>query len=206
MDDPAPLPQPTFLDDVEGTTEVILVRHARSADYIPGTGHSTNLELHPEGERQLGAIAARLAPKHLDAVYASHLHRAVQTAEAIAAPHGLPVTQFEELAEVKAGDWAQHGEFRRRAVLRDPEWMEWRKSCRWVAARHPGGTIVIVSHGGAINAYLAEVLGTERSLWLLVDNTSVTIVRVGELGHTVVVAGDTYHLYDPVLGRPETRQ
>ena len=40
------------------------------------------------------------------------------------------------------------------------------------------------------------------SLWLTVENTSITVVWVDEVGHHVVVANDCHHLYDPVLGPP----
>lgn len=61
--------------------------------------------------------------------------------------------------------------------------------------------MAVVAHGGSINAYLAHTLGIERSLWLTVENTSITVVRVGAGRHDVVVAGDCHHLYDPVLGQ-----
>ena len=46
------------------------------------------------------------------------------------------------------------------------------------------------------------MLGLPVSLWLTVENTSITVVRVDEVGHHVVVANDCHHLYDPVLGPP----
>ena len=130
-----------------------------------------------------------------------------------------------DLQEVLLGDWGQ-GEFRRRAAELDPEWVAWSRTRRWdgipggegddalrarvvqavdrVAERHPGGTTAVVVHGGVINAYLAEVFGVHHSLWLAVENTSITVVRItvdgGEVAHYVVVANDCHHLYDPVLG------
>ena len=44
-----------------------------------------------------------------------------------------------------------------------------------------------------------------HSLWLTVENTSITVVRIAaggsEVAHFVVVANDCHHLYDPVLGQ-----
>ena len=54
-------------------------------------------------------------------------------------------------------------------------------------------------HGGVINAYIAQVLEIPHTLWLNVENTSITMVQVGAGEHHVVVAGDCHHLYDPVL-------
>ena len=46
---------------------------------------------------------------------------------------------------------------------------------------------------------MAQVLEIPHSLWLTVENTSITVVQVADGQHHVVVAGDCHHLYDPVL-------
>ena len=194
------IPQPTLLEHSTGSCELLLIRHGRSADVVPGSEEASDPGLHPDGESQVAALADRLRTKAIDAVYASHLKRAVDTGAALAVPRGLPVEQDPDLQEVLLGDWGQ-GEFRRRAAVRDPEWLEWSRTRRWdgipggegddalrrrvVAAierlteRHRGQTIAVVAHGGVINAYLADVLGLPVSLWLTVENTSITVVRVG---------------------------
>ena len=190
---------------------------------VPGSEEAADPGLHTDGQAQVAALADRLRTKAIDAVYASHLKRAVDTGAALAAPRGLPVEQDPGPPGGAARRVGQ-GEFRRRAAVRDPEWVEWSRTRRWdgipggegddalrrrvVAAverlteRHRGQTIAVVAHGGVINAYLADVLGLPVSLWLTVENTSITVVRVDELGHHVVVANDCHHLYDPVLGPP----
>lgn len=219
--DEGKVPQPTLLDHGDDACVLLLIRHGRSADVVPGSAEAADPGLHEAGEAQVAALAARLAPKTIDAVYASHLRRAVDTAAALAGPRGLDVEIDEDLQEVLLGDWGL-GEFRRRAAIRDPEWVAWSRTRRWdgipgaetdaalrrrvvtsidrLAARHPAETIAVVVHGGVINAYLAEVLGLPHSLWLTVENTSITMVRVDAHGHQVVVANDCHHLYDPVLG------
>lgn len=57
------------------------------------------------GRHRAGELAAALAGVHLDAVYASDLHRTRQTAEAIANPHSLPVIPDERLRELNIGDF-----------------------------------------------------------------------------------------------------
>jgi probable phosphoglycerate mutase len=215
------VPQPTLQGPAEDGTELLLIRHGRSADVVPGSEEALDPPLHDDGVRQAHALAARLAGRRLDAVYASHLARAVETARPLAEARGLAVEIHRDLEEVRLGEWGQ-GEFRRRAAARDPEWVAWSRTGRWdgipggegdeafrrrvtdviseLAARHTGGTIALVAHGGTINAFVAEVLGIPRSLWLVVENTSVTVVRSSPFGHTVVVAGDCSHLYDPVVG------
>ena len=139
----------------------------------------------------------------------------------MAKPRGLTVGTDPDLQEVLLGDWG-NGEFRRRAAVQDPEWLAWSTTGRWdgipggegdealrgrvvatvdgLAGKHAGQVIAVVVHGGVINAYLAEVLGMPRSLWLSVENTSITVVRIGAGGAHVVVANDCHHLYDPVAG------
>ena len=219
MDSTATVPQPT-LGPLDGGTELLLIRHGRSADVVPGSPESLDPPLHSQGVEQAAALAERLASKRIDAIYASHLVRAVQTAGPLADARGLAVESIEDLEEVRLGDWAA-GEFRRRAMVGDPEWLAWRQTRRWdgipgaegdavfrarvtlaiegVAARHPGQTVAVVVHGGVINAYVAEVLGIHFTLWLTVENTSITMVRIDGSGHHVIVAGDCHHLYDAVL-------
>jgi 2,3-bisphosphoglycerate-dependent phosphoglycerate mutase len=201
-------------------TDLLLIRHGRSADVVPGSPESLDPPLHVEGRRQAAALAQRLEPKRIDAIYASHLTRAVQTAQPLAEQRGLDIESFEDLEEVRLGDWSA-GEFRRRAAVADPEWIAWNRTRRWdgipgaegdtvfrtrvsaaieaIVGRHHGETVAIVVHGGVIQAYIAEALGIHLTLWLVVENTSISVVRVDEDGHHVVVANDCNHLYDPVL-------
>lgn len=222
MDSTTAIPQPTLADDADGSCEVLLIRHGRSADVIPGSLEAADPPLHAEGVEQAAALDARLSGKQIHAVYASHLTRAVQTATPLADRRGLTVGIFPELEEIRLGEWG-NGEFRRRAAMRDPEWVAWSRTGRWdgipgcegdeafrsrvatavesLATRHRDETIAIVAHGGSINAYLAEVLGIDRSLWMTVENTSITVVRVADHGHTVVTVNDCHHLFDTVIGK-----
>lgn len=215
------VPQPTLRAPEPHECEVLLVRHGRSADVVPGSPESADPPLHDEGVVQAERLARRLAGKPIHAVYSSHLARARQTAAPLAAARGLQVEVHTELEEVRLGDWS-NGEFRRRAFVRDPEWVAWSRTGRWdgipggegddvfrsrvagvvdvLARRHQGETIAVVAHGGSINAYVAHLLGTHRSLLFTIENTSITAVRVSADGPTIVTVNDCHHLYDPVLG------
>jgi broad specificity phosphatase PhoE len=149
-------------------------------------------------------------------VYSSHLLRASATAAEVARHHGLSVTVHDDLEEVRLGDWS-NGEFRRRAATQDPEFLAWRETGTWdgipngegdaafrerisgrvnaLAETHRGTTIAVVCHGGVINAYLAHALGTARSLWMMVENTSITTVNVSDTVNIIGV-NDCSHLYD----------
>jgi len=215
--------QPTLRNQLDDAScEVLLIRHGRSADVVPGTPESADPPLHMIGLAQAEALDARLATLVLHGVYSSHLARAAQTAQPLADRRGLELETHVDLEEIRMGDWS-HGEFRRRAAVGDPDWIAWSLTGRWdgipggegddalrvrfaavvdaLAARHLGQRIAVVAHGGAINAYVSHLLGVHRSLWMTVENTSITLVRLSSTtGTTVVSVNDCHHLYDPVLG------
>lgn len=216
------VPQPSLHRGLTpDTCEVLLIRHGRSADVVPGSPESSDPPLHELGVVQAERLAARLANKGIDAVASSHLARARQTAAPLAEARGLAVEVFVDLEEVRLGDWSD-GEFRRRAAAEDPEFMAWAATGRWdgipggegddalrsrvtdvidgLAARHAGETVAVVCHGGVIAAYLAQALGIHRSLWTAVENTSVSVVHLGPHGAFVLTTNDCHHLYDPVYG------
>jgi 2,3-bisphosphoglycerate-dependent phosphoglycerate mutase len=216
----AVVPQPRFEVDRATTTELLLIRHGRSADVRPGSAESADPGLHPDGVAQVTALAERLATKKIDAIYSSHLRRARLTAAALAEPRALTVGVDVDLEEVRLGDWA-NGEFRRRAAAKDPTFEAWRRTGRWdgipggegddafrarvrrvvdeIAARHVGQTVAVVCHGGVIGVALASLLDIHRSLWMTCENTSITTVRSAPDGAMVVGINDCAHLYDPVV-------
>jgi probable phosphoglycerate mutase len=214
------VPQPTLRGPEPDECELLLIRHGRSADVVPGSPESADPPLHVLGLEQAERLAERLAGKTIHAVYSSHLARARQTAQPLAAARGLTVMEHVDLEEVRLGDWG-NGEFRRRAAVADPEWVAWSRTGRWdgipggegderfrqrvagviegLVAGHGGECIAVVAHGGSINAYVAHLLGVHRSLVFTVENTSITVVRIGAHGPTLVTVNDCHHLYDPVL-------
>ena len=218
-----PVPTPNVLAASEFGTEILLIRHARAADVVPRTPESGDPALSEVGRAQAASLARRLDGKKIHAVYASTLRRAIETAEPLAGARDLPVVQVAELREVHLGEW-ERGEFRRRAAVRDPEWLRFARSGRWdlvpgsegdvafrarvrhaiddVAAAHEDETVAVVAHGGVINAYLAEAWGLERSFFVTVENTSVTVVRAGPMGRILVTVNDCHHLYDAVVEDP----
>jgi probable phosphoglycerate mutase len=204
-------------------TEVILVRHARSADVVPGAPESFDPPLHPEGVAQAEALARRLHPKTIDAVYASDLLRTQQTAAPVLDGRQLDLAIRPDLREVFLGDW-EGGVFRQKAADGGPEWQRFLDTGRWdvipgaesdaalrsrmvravdaIAADHEGQSVLVISHGGAINAFLAEILAVPRTQFTAVENTGVTIVRYGHGRRMLLTVNDTHHLYDPLLGLP----
>jgi broad specificity phosphatase PhoE len=213
-----------MVGEIAGTTTVLLIRHGRSADVVPGSPESRDPGLHEVGKEQAARLSQRLASKQIDAVYASHLSRAIETARPLAEARGLTVRVVEDLQEVLLGDWGE-GEFRRRAAAGDPEFLAAMATGRWdaipgaerdedlrarvtavvqgVGDSHPDQTVAVVSHGGAINACLCGLFGIDRSHMASIENTSITTVtlRVG-VPARLITLNDCNHLYDPVYGPP----
>ena len=71
-------------------TRVLLIRHGATVlsaeDRCAG---STDVELSDEGRRQARALGDRLASETISAVYASPMHRTVETARLVTAAHDL---------------------------------------------------------------------------------------------------------------------
>jgi broad specificity phosphatase PhoE len=149
-------------------TTILLARHGETDWNVEGRvqGH-TDRPLNETGVAQARALAEELADEQVDAVYASDLGRALETARAVAEPRGLPVVPIPGLREKDFGTWeglldeeilerfpqAQHGPW---GDAETPDELEERvlATLREIADRHPGGRVLVVSHGGPLRAVL----------------------------------------------------
>jgi broad specificity phosphatase PhoE len=142
-------------------------------------GH-TDRPLNERGRTQARALAQRLDPTRLEAVYSSDLRRARDTARAVAERQGVPHRIDAALREVDVGSWA--GMTKEEARNRDPEgharWLRghpgWRDgesyeamaervvaAVRRIASKHPHRPVLVVAHGGPIRALHAAALGLD---------------------------------------------
>jgi broad specificity phosphatase PhoE len=64
------------------------------------------------------------------------------------------------------------------------------------------GTVVIVAHGGVINAYLGQVLGVAQDMFFLPDNTSINTVLADGTVREMRFLNDVRHLTDPAAFAP----
>ena len=144
-------------------TTIFLVRHGETVDNARQIMQGqTQGELNQRGREQAEQVAQRLALEPLDAVVASDLHRAIQTAEIIAGPHGLPIVTTPLLRE---RDW---GSFTGRFIpdLRNEVWPDdieseeallerARSFLIYMTTTYPGKRVVAVGHGIINKAVLA---------------------------------------------------
>jgi probable phosphoglycerate mutase len=185
-----------------------------------------------KGRSQAEALAERLRAVPLAAVYSSPILRAIQTAEPTARTHDLQVRIEPELREVHLGpigpdpgvdsspavvSEALQAQLREIAViaLTSGDWSSIPGSepsaalrarvtaiVDELAARHPGQRIAVVSHGGAINAYFAAMLGIARDYFFPAANTSVSVLRVKGERKLLLALNDIGHLLQAGLFTP----
>jgi probable phosphomutase (TIGR03848 family) len=201
---------------VEMTT-LVLIRHATNDWVRKGllAGWTPGVRLNEEGRAQAQALGERLASSQLDAVYSSPLERALETAKAVAAPHGLDVQIREEIGEVQYGEWNGQP---LRALLKKPLWTAVQvypsgtrfpggetigeMQARVVAALdeirsvHPKGIVAVVAHADVIKAAVAYYAAVPLDLFqrLVISPASVTIVGFSRFGPRLLRMNDTGEL------------
>lgn len=181
---------------------LVLVRHGESVGNaerrLQGQG---DYPLTERGHDQSRRLAERLAALDLAAVYSSPIPRARETAEVVAALHKLPVVPLPGVREYDFGDAA--GLTYREIVERYPEVVEAYRSgpdyphfpgeegreafhervtaALWgLAERHPGQSVVAVTHAGPIAVFCLEVLGMpyRRPIPFAFENGSLSVVEI----------------------------
>jgi probable phosphomutase (TIGR03848 family) len=185
-------------------TLVLLVRHGltpTTGKILPG--QAPGLHLAEEGQRQASVVAARIdrLPK-IEAIYASQLERARETAAPIARARGLAVRIDRDLADGDVGEklWR---------LARKPEWqvvqrhpsgfrfpggesfteMQTRvtSALARMVARHPGSVVVAVSHADPIKAAVAHALGIHLDLFQRIMIAPCSVTAIGYHRHGPVV-------------------
>jgi broad specificity phosphatase PhoE len=74
-----------------------------------------------------------------------------------------------------------------------------RRAIDAIVERHPDGDLVVICHGGVINAYIGPLLGIGQEMFFIPENTSVNSVELGPYGARLRFLNDTLHLSDPQL-------
>ena len=196
------------------STLVVLVRHGQTGttgQVLPG--RAPGLHLADAGRAQADKAAARLAElPRIDAVYASPLERARETAAPIGAARGLKVKIERGLLECDFGDWTGK---ELKALMKLPEWSTVQRypsgfrfpdgesftemQLRIVGAleklrdAHPGGVVVAVSHADPIKAAVAHAMGTHLDLFqrIVISTCSVTAIAYTPGGPAVLTVNST---------------
>jgi probable phosphoglycerate mutase len=193
--------------------ELLIIRHG-----LPVRRELTEGPADPElaeaGRRQAARLADYLATERIDAVYASPLARARETAAPLADRFGLDVMISSGVAE-----WDQNSPeyvpVEELKAANDPRWQamlrgEWASdeseqdfrqrvldAIETIVADHRGERVAVVCHGGVINGYLAHVLGLGDFArgFFYPNYTSINRVAAASSGErSVVTVNETSHL------------
>ncbi|MFN2536925.1 MAG: histidine phosphatase family protein [Mycobacteriales bacterium] len=215
--------QAALLVDGGPRTEVLLVRHGQQhyADDNAPRSLANDPPLSVTGRDQARRLGEALAGAPVDAVYSSDLRRARETADLVVAArddtprrevvHGLHEVQIYRSIEpgravadaLTAQQLSAIGDafIRTRSFDAFPTGepsRELRNRARAgiepLAAAHPGGRVVVVCHGGLLNAFLADVLGMSTDMFFFPAHASVTSAYTSEGRWALGTANSTGHL------------
>ncbi|HJO40556.1 MAG: histidine phosphatase family protein [Acidimicrobiales bacterium] len=186
-------------------TLIIFVRHGKTP--TTGTklpGRAPNLHLSNEGKSQAEIVAKEIENSSssflgskVSAVYASPMERTQETAKPIAKTLNLRLRTLQGLNECDFGDWTGR---RLRDLSKLKSWSiiqkqpssfrfpngesftemqnRMQKTVDKILERHPGETVVCVSHADPIKAILASAVGTPLDLFqrIVVGPCSTSVV------------------------------
>jgi len=204
-------------------TRIIAIRHGETAWNVDTRlqGH-LDIALNDVGLWQASRVARALAEEPLEAIYASDLVRAWQTAQAIAAVANCPLSSDRGLRERGFGEF--EGRTHAEIEANWPEMsLQWRQrmpdwappggeslthmrervltTASSLARRHLGGQIVLVAHGGVMDILYRLATGQELQApraWNL-GNAAINRLLWTPDGFTLVGWADTGHLEDASL-------
>jgi probable phosphoglycerate mutase len=160
--------------------ELLLIRHALPIRRELDEGVA-DPELSDAGHAQAQHLAAYLSSETIDAIYASPLRRAQQTAAPLARRQDREIVTVDGVAEWDRNS-SEYVPVEELKAANDPRWQsmlkgEWNvheetpdefrarvvDSVEDLISRHSGDKIAIVCHGGVINGYLTHILGLDTA-------------------------------------------
>ena len=180
---------------------LLLVRHALTESTGKRlTGWQPGVHLSARGEQQAEAIAERLAPLPIGAIYSSPLERCRETARPFASRARLSVRVKPALGELRFGEWTGRS---LRQLSRTKLWSVVQttpslarfpdgesipeaqaravREVERIAARHPKEVVAVFSHADVIKLVLAWFTGMHVDLFqrLFISPASVSAVTLG---------------------------
>jgi broad specificity phosphatase PhoE len=185
-------------------TTILLARHGETDWNREGRfqGHA-DPPLNRTGRAQAVDLSVALMTEQVAGVYSSPLRRALETAEVVAASHGLEPVPVDDLREVDVGSWSglTRAEVEERFPAQFARWLDYGQG--WedgetyeemgrravhallrLAAAHDGERVLAVTHGGPIRAAFAFADGTThaeaRRLGPRIGNTFVAELAVAD--------------------------
>ncbi len=194
--------------------ELLLIRHALPVrrELLEGRADP---DLAPDGLAQAEHLARYLSSETINAIYASPLRRAQQTAMPLARDQGLEIVLEEGVAEYdQEATWYVPVEELKAA--NDPRWQDlldgtWHTglgidpfvfrdtvtdAIERIVSENPSRKAAVVCHGGVINAYLSRILDIDDPTGFFYPNyTSIHRVMAARSGErSILTLNETAHL------------
>lgn len=157
---------------MDKTSTLLLVCHGETDWNIikRKQGHN-DTPLNEVGRQQAEKLAQRFKDVQIDAIYASDLERAYDTAKPLASMKGMAIKKDPLLREGRWADQDQSGEYpilpyHVEVESREEVGIRMEKHLTEIARSHMGEIILLMTHGGAIREFLRR-LGIEFTTdWL----------------------------------------
>ena len=202
-------------------TRLLLIRHGSTAWNAEGRYQGqTNTSLSARGHEQALRLAERLRSEDIDALCASDLARAWETAELIAAQHHLPIRPEPRLREINFGEWEgqTHAEIEQHNSATLAEWFDdpmhrsppggetlqevvdrVKAAFDTIVDQHPEGTVAVVAHGGTLRALICGALEMRPDAYwqFQIDLASISELALHPEGAILRSLNDTAHLQPP---------
>ena len=192
------------------------MRHALPVrvDVVEGGGPA-DPGLAERGREQAARLPRALAGDDIAALYTSPSRRARETAAPLEQALGMRAAVEPGIAEFDSAD-GSYVPVEELKAAGDPRWEALARGDLYsvgvdpvafrervvsavlaIAARHPGGRAVLLTHAGAVNAAAGEVLGQQRAIWMAPGYCSITRLAVARDGRRGVVSlNETGHVRD----------
>jgi broad specificity phosphatase PhoE len=205
------------------STRLLLIRHgetdASAADRFSGEG---NVHLTGPGRQQVELLSRRLAQQEITALYSSPADRALETASILAQPHALTPLRSADLREISVGHWEglTYTEVRDRFPAELAAWevdpvsfaaaggetgidvlSRALPAVRRMVMDHGGGTVIVVSHSGALRLVVSSLLGFDPRRYrnrLVLSPASLSILEFEDPAQArLVLYNDISHYATP---------
>jgi len=199
-------------------TSIYLVRHGQTAwnkeEIFRGR---TDVPLNEIGMREAELAGEYLKDKEIHVIYSSPLSRAWQTAQKIAQFHSLEVQPLEGIIDMSFGNW--EGQSHRDIQKNDKEtyrqWVETPHLVRLpggeslddvrmramaaldeVIQKHPGKSLVLVTHRVVNKVLICGILGLDNShFWQIAqDTTAINLIQHRNGKYILSLMNETCHL------------
>jgi probable phosphoglycerate mutase len=191
----------------------LLVRHGETN--VVGrllTGRNPGVHLNAQGWRQAEQLTERLRDVPLQALCASPLERAQETARPLALERGLSIRIVPEIHEIDYGDWQGYSI---EELALDSYWVEYNRyrslyrvpggeslaevqlrmvrGIERLRAEYLEGPVILISHSDPIKALLAYILGIPLDFIARFEiyPGSISVVEIGDHAPRVLCLNST---------------